>query len=54
MLELGKYTEEAHKNIGIVARTVLATDGILIVVGPRAKKIKEGAMEVSLEEDGAE
>ncbi|MEK7104811.1 MAG: Mur ligase family protein, partial [Patescibacteria group bacterium] len=53
MLELGKYTEEAHKNIGIVARTVLATDGILIVVGPRAKKIKEGAMEVSLEEDGA-
>jgi UDP-N-acetylmuramoyl-tripeptide--D-alanyl-D-alanine ligase len=46
MLELGKHTEEAHKNVGVVARTVLATGGILIVVGPRAKKIKEGAMEV--------
>jgi len=48
MLELGKHTEEAHKNIGIVARTVLATDGILAVVGPRAKKIKEGAIEAGM------
>lgn len=48
MLELGKHTEEAHKNIGIIARTVLATDGILMVVGPRAKKIKEGAIEAGM------
>jgi len=48
MLELGKHTEEAHKNVGIVARTVLATDGILAVVGPRAKKIKEGAIEAGM------
>jgi len=48
MLELGKHTEEAHKNIGIIARTVLATDGILAVVGPRAKKIKEGAIEAGM------
>ena len=48
MLELGKHTEESHKNIGIVARTVLATDGILAVVGPRAKKIKEGAIEAGM------
>ncbi|MFA5936341.1 MAG: Mur ligase family protein [Candidatus Paceibacterota bacterium] len=47
MLELGRHTEEAHENIGIIARTVLATDatdGVLIVVGPRARKIKEGAI----------
>jgi len=44
MLELGRHTEEAHENIGTIARTVLATDGILIVVGPRARKIKEGAV----------
>jgi UDP-N-acetylmuramoyl-tripeptide--D-alanyl-D-alanine ligase len=48
MLELGKHTEEAHKNVGIVARMVLAIDGILVVVGPRAKKIKEGAIETGM------
>jgi len=41
MLELGKYTEEAHRNIGKVARE---NAEVLIVVGPRAKAIKEGAL----------
>jgi len=43
MLELGKHTIEAHKNIGKIAKENI---NILIVVGPRAKAIKEGAMEV--------
>lgn len=42
MLELGKHTIEAHKNIGKIAKN--AAD-ILFVVGPRAKAIKEGALE---------
>lgn len=42
MLELGKYTNEAHKNIGKIAKE---NADILITVGPRAEKIKEGAME---------
>lgn len=41
MLELGKHTEEAHKNIGKIAKENVE---ILIVVGPRAKSIKEGAL----------
>ncbi|MFZ2205427.1 MAG: UDP-N-acetylmuramoyl-tripeptide--D-alanyl-D-alanine ligase [Minisyncoccia bacterium] len=41
MLELGKHTEEAHKNIGKIAKE---NAEILIVVGPRAKAIKEGAL----------
>jgi UDP-N-acetylmuramoyl-tripeptide--D-alanyl-D-alanine ligase len=48
MLELGKHTEEAHKNIGAIAKDVLDTNGILIVVGPRAEKIKEGAIEAGM------
>ena len=52
MLELGKYTEEAHRNIGKIAGENLnnKTD-ILVVVGPRAKVIKEGALETGLKEE---
>jgi len=46
MLELGSYTEEAHKNIGKIAKENI---DILIVVGPRAKKIKEGAIEAGMD-----
>jgi len=42
MLELGKHTVEAHKNIGKIAKE---NCDALIVVGPRAEKIKEGAVE---------
>ena len=45
MLELGHHTEEAHKNIGKIAKE--NTD-ILIIVGPRAKKKKEGAIEAGM------
>lgn len=41
MLELGKHTMEAHKNIGRVARE---NSDILMLVGPRAKSIREGAI----------
>ncbi len=47
MLELGRHTVEAHKNIGKIAKE--NTD-ILVVVGPRAKSIKEGAKEAGLDE----
>ena len=40
MLELGRHTDEAHKNLGGLAKK--NTD-ILVVVGPRSKFIKEGA-----------
>ena len=44
MLELGKHTIEAHKNIGKIAQENLnKKDDILVVVGQRAKAIKEGA-----------
>lgn len=42
MLELGKHTTEAHKNIGKVSKE---NADILVVVGPRAKAIKDGAIE---------
>ncbi len=38
MLELGRHTEEAHRNIGKIAN-------VLVVVGPRAQSIKLGALE---------
>jgi UDP-N-acetylmuramoyl-tripeptide--D-alanyl-D-alanine ligase len=45
MLELGKHTIEAHKNIGKIAEENLSgKEDALIVVGPRAKAIKEGAL----------
>jgi UDP-N-acetylmuramoyl-tripeptide--D-alanyl-D-alanine ligase len=42
MLELGRHTHEAHKNIGNIAA---AFADVLVVVGQRAKGIKEGAVE---------
>ena len=45
MLELGNHTYEAHKNIGKIAKE---NADILIVVGPRAKAIKEGAVEAGM------
>ncbi len=45
MLELGKHTEEAHKNVGLIAKE---NTEVLIVVGPRAQKIKEGAIEAGM------
>ncbi|MFH1608772.1 MAG: Mur ligase family protein [Patescibacteria group bacterium] len=47
MLELGKHTEEAHKNIG---KLVKESAEILIVVGQRAKSIKVGALDSGLNE----
>jgi len=47
MLELGKYTEESHKNIGKIAEK---NAEILIVVGPRAKTIEEGAVLAGMNE----
>lgn len=46
MLELGRHTHEAHENIGKIAKE---NADILIVVGPRAKVIKEGAMEAGMD-----
>lgn len=40
MLEIGKYTMEAHEKIGAIASKVV---DILFAVGPRAKFIAEGA-----------
>lgn len=45
MLELGKHTEEAHKNIGKMAKE---NCDVLIVVGPRAQAIKFGAIEAGM------
>ncbi|MSU44885.1 UDP-N-acetylmuramoyl-tripeptide--D-alanyl-D-alanine ligase [Candidatus Nomurabacteria bacterium] len=47
MLELGKHTEEAHKDIG---RIVKENCDVLIVVGSRAKAIKEGAISLGMNE----
>ena len=41
MLELGKFTEEEHKTVG---EKVVGVADLLVVVGPRAKSIAEGAM----------
>jgi len=48
MLELGKHTIEAHKNIGKIAKEKV---DVLVVVGPRAKAIKEGAEEAGMVRD---
>ncbi|MBI3888634.1 hypothetical protein HY311_02475 [Candidatus Nomurabacteria bacterium] len=45
MLELGKHTGEAHKNIGKIAKD---NCDVLMVVGPRAQAIKEGAVEAGM------
>lgn len=48
MLELGKHTIDAHRRIGEVAKE--NTD-ILMVVGPRARSIKESALEHGMSKD---
>lgn len=47
MLELGKHTFEAHKNIGKIAKEHV---DVLVVVGPRAKAILEGALEAGMKQ----
>lgn len=47
MLELGRHTIEAHKNIGMIVKD---NADILIIVGPRATSIKEGAIEMGMKE----
>jgi UDP-N-acetylmuramoyl-tripeptide--D-alanyl-D-alanine ligase len=42
MLELGKYTEQAHLEIG---ESVFPIVDILVTVGPRSKSIATGAMD---------
>ena len=46
MLELGKHTVEAHKNIGKIAKQ---NADVLIVVGQRAEEIKSGAIEADMD-----
>ncbi len=49
MLELGKHTEEAHKSIGQNARENLTRkNDVLVVVGQRARAIREGALAAGL------
>jgi UDP-N-acetylmuramoyl-tripeptide--D-alanyl-D-alanine ligase len=45
MLELGRHTEEAHKNIGKIVKENV---DILVIVGQRAQAIKNGALEAGL------
>ena len=47
MLELGRHTEEAHKNIGKLAAKIV---DILATVGMRARLIAEGALNEGLAE----
>lgn len=47
MLELGKFTIEEHKKIGKLAGSFV---DLLIVVGPRAKYIVEGALDADMSE----
>ncbi len=46
MLELGKHTKEAHENVGKIAKE---NANVLIVVGQRAKSIKDGAIEANMD-----
>ena len=48
MLELGKHTVEAHKELGEVVKEKA---DVLIVVGHRAQAIKEGAIETGMENE---
>ncbi len=47
MLELGKHTEEAHRNLGKIAGKIV---DILVTVGPRSKFIVDGALDSLLPE----
>ncbi len=46
MLELGKHTEDEHRKIGEIARE---NANVLLVVGQRAEKIKEGALSAGMQ-----
>jgi len=48
MLELGRHTIDAHKNIGKIASENVK---VLVVVGPRAQSIKEGAILAGMPEE---
>jgi len=48
MLELGRHTEESHRDMGKFARENL---DVLMVVGSRAQKIKEGALEAGMKKN---
>lgn len=49
MLELGKHTIEAHRGVGKLVRENLKdSEDVLMVVGPRAKDIKEGAIDAGM------
>ncbi|MFA6273821.1 MAG: Mur ligase family protein [Candidatus Paceibacterota bacterium] len=47
MLELGRHTQDAHREIGKIASQNI---DFLIVVGPRAKAIAEGALESGMKQ----
>jgi UDP-N-acetylmuramoyl-tripeptide--D-alanyl-D-alanine ligase len=52
MLELGKHTEEAHKNIGKIAGDILkGSHDVLIVIGLRAQAIKIGASDIGMNKE---
>ncbi len=51
MLELGHHTQEAHRKIGKIVKEILQEKDILVVVGMRAKDIKEGALEEGFKEE---
>lgn len=48
MLELGKHTVEAHKELGEVVKEKA---DVLIVVGHRAQAVKEGAIETGMDKE---
>jgi UDP-N-acetylmuramoyl-tripeptide--D-alanyl-D-alanine ligase len=48
MLELGKHTDEMHKELGKIASKVV---DVLVTVGPRARLIAEGALNQDFPED---
>lgn len=48
MLELGRFTEDAHKKIGEYAASCA---DILVTVGPRARLIAEGALNYGMNEE---
>jgi UDP-N-acetylmuramoyl-tripeptide--D-alanyl-D-alanine ligase len=48
MLELGRHTLNAHKNIGLIAKENCE---VLVVVGQRATAIKEGALGAGMSEN---
>ena len=48
MLELGKHTDDAHREVGTLAKEVA---DIIIAVGKRAQTILKGAVDAGFRED---